>query len=171
MSNALNKLIRVIGKKLPRFSMSSGVRHRKGDLMIRAVRWGVSLLVAVIFAGCETTRISTIPAVGVVPAISVGLSNGELQKICAQKTIVYNQQGNKVGEKLRDGFCAGYLQATFHAFRNSSQIICGSDSKEEKSAEYLYSIYETYITDKKVSQSESASITLLESYRRAFDCK
>lgn len=132
--------------------------------MRSAVRWGLLFFVTALL-------ISAILFVGVVPAISADLTNDELQKICAQKTIVYNQQGNKVGEKLRAGFCSGYLQAAFHALRNSAKMICGSNLREEQNAEYLFSVYETYIRDKKVSPSGSASNTLLESYQQAFDCE
>ena len=132
--------------------------------MKSAIRRGLRNLVTALL-------ILTIPFIGVVPAISADLTNDELQKICAQKTMVYNQQGNKVGEKLRDGFCSGYLQATFHALRNNAKMICGSNSREDQSAEYLFSVYETYIRDKKLPPSEGASNTLLEAYRQAFDCK
>ncbi|TRZ52484.1 hypothetical protein D4S03_03310 [bacterium] len=108
--------------------------------MSSEVRWGLLVFVTALL-------ISTIPFVGVVLAISADFTNDELQKMCAQKTIVYNQQGIKIGEKLREGFCDGYLQATFHAIRTSPKILCGSGANEEKSTEYLFSIYETYIRD------------------------
>lgn len=102
------------------------------------------------------------------PAYAAQTSNDELIKACGKKTIVFNKQGERVGEKL-DGFCAGYLQATIHALVNSK----GSDCKisEDKDSEYLFSVYQTYLKEKKTLPSEGASITMLQAFRRAFDCK
>jgi hypothetical protein len=102
------------------------------------------------------------------PASAAQTSNDELMKSCEKKTIVFNKQGNRVGEKL-DGFCTGYLQATFHALLNSK----GSECKisEAKEAEYLFSVYQTYVKEKKTPPSESASSTLLQAFKRALDCK
>jgi hypothetical protein len=102
------------------------------------------------------------------PAFAKQVSNDNLIKSCEKKTIVFNKQGERVGEKV-DGFCAGYLQATFHALLNSK----GADCKvsEDKEPEYLLSVYQTYLKEKKLSLSESASRSLSQAFRRAFDCK
>jgi len=102
------------------------------------------------------------------PASAALTSNDELMKSCEKKTIVFNKQGDQVGEKL-DGFCSGYLQATFHALLNSK----GSECKisEAKEADYLFSVYQTYIKEKKTAPSERASSTLLQAFKRALDCK
>lgn len=46
------------------------------------------------------------------------ISNKELQEVCAKKTIVMGYDVDKTlvpaGEKM-DGFCSGYLQASFSA--------------------------------------------------------
>jgi len=101
-------------------------------------------------------------------ALAAQPTNDELIKTCEKKTIVFNKQGERVGEKL-DGFCTGYLQATLHALVNSK----GSECKisEAKEAEYLFSVYQTYIKEKKIAPSENASSTLLQAFKRALDCK
>ena len=95
-------------------------------------------------------------------------TNDELVKSCEKKTIVFNKQGDRVGEKL-DGFCTGYLQGTYHALINSKGSKC--KISEAKEAEYLFSVYQTFIKEKKTESSESASSILLQAFKRAFDCK
>ena len=102
------------------------------------------------------------------PAYAAQTSNDELTKSCEKKTIVFNKQGERVGEKL-GGFCKGYLQATLHALVNSKSIECKVTGDRE--AEYLFSVYQTYLKEKKLPLSDSASSTLLQAFKRAFDCK
>ena len=103
-----------------------------------------------------------------VPVGATDLTNDGLRKLCTKKTIVYNRQGDRVGEKL-DEYCSAYLLATLDALRN----LPGSECKntDEKAPEYLLTVYETFSKEKKVSAAESASKTLLQAYRRAFDCR
>lgn len=98
------------------------------------------------------------------------LSNEGMIKSCEQKTIVINKQGERVGEKL-GGFCSGYLQATVHALLNTQGISCKNVDFEKQQPEYLFSVYQTYLKDKKAQSSDSASRTLLQAFQRAFDCK
>lgn len=79
-------------------------------------------------------------------------------------------QGEKVGEKL-GGFCAGYLQATAHALLNTPGVSCKIVEPEKHEPAYLYSVYQTFVKDKKTQPTESSSKTLLQAFRRAFDCK
>jgi hypothetical protein len=98
------------------------------------------------------------------------LSNEDMNKSCEQKTIVLNKQGEKVGEKL-GGFCSGYLQATAHALLNTPGVSCKIVDPEKQQSEYLFSVYQTFVKDKKALPTESSSKTLLQALRRAFDCK
>ena len=102
------------------------------------------------------------------PASAAQTSNDELMKSCETKTIVFNKKGERVGQQL-GGFCSGYLQATLHALVNSK----GSECKitEAKEAEYLFSVYQTYLKEKKTVPTESASSTLVQAFKRALDCK
>ena len=105
---------------------------------------------------------------GIAAAAAADISNNDLHKSCTNKTLVYNKKGVRIGEKL-DGFCAGYLQATLDALKNTAGSKC--NTTDEKTPDYLLSIYETYTKEKNISPSESASKTLLDAYRRAFNCK
>lgn len=102
------------------------------------------------------------------PASAAQTSNDELMKSCEKKTIVFNKQGEQVGEKL-GGSCEGYLYATLNAVVNSKDSEC--KVSEDKAAEYLFSVYQAYLKEKKSPLSVSASSTLLQAFRRAFDCK
>jgi hypothetical protein len=100
-----------------------------------------------------------------VPAWTTDLTNKELAAACGNKTLVYSKQGERVGEKI-DGFCSGYLQATFSALVNSA-----SCKASDQSSEFLLSVYQSYVKEKNVSASDSASKTLTQAFRRAADCK
>ena len=102
------------------------------------------------------------------PAYAIQTSNDELTKSCEKKTIVFNKQGERVGEKL-GGFCEGYLQATRHALANSKNAECKVTGDSE--TEYLFSVYQTYLKEKKSPLPNNASSTLLQAFKRAFDCK
>ena len=102
------------------------------------------------------------------PASASQTSNDDLMKSCENKTIVFNKQGERTGEKL-DGFCAGYLQATLHALENSIASEC--KTSKAKDNEYLFSVYRVFLEEKKTPPSENASSVLLQAFKRAFDCK
>ncbi len=97
------------------------------------------------------------------------ITNKDLVVACSEKTIVYGRDDNnklvKAGEKL-DRFCAGYLQATF-----TSPINFSSCKAKESDPAYLLSVYQQYIQDKKVPESNSASATLMQAFRRVAECK
>lgn len=86
---------------------------------------------------------------------------------CADKTIVVNKDAQKVGERL-GGYCNAYLQATLDAIRNSATKLC--DNNEDRSPEYLLSVFQTYLADVKVDKTSDASKALVAAYRRAFSC-
>ena len=117
------------------------------------------------------SRLSTLTAaiILVSQAHASDITNKELVATCSEKTIVYGRDDNKklvkAGEKL-DGFCAGYLQATFSSLMNSS-----SCKEKESDLAYLLSVYQQYIKDKKVPESTSASATLMQAFRRVAECK
>jgi hypothetical protein len=102
-------------------------------------------------------------------AQAADLSNKELQEVCSKKTIVIGRDTDKTlvraGEKM-DGFCSGYLQASFSAYANNA----GCQAKVD-APDFLLSVYGQYIKDKKLSGSESASKTLMQAFRRAPECK
>lgn len=97
------------------------------------------------------------------------LTNDELQKSCAETTIVMGRDEAKelvrAGEKL-DGFCSGYLQATFSAFASNAKC-----KAEDTSPDFLLSVYEQYVKDKKIAASANASNTLMQAFRRVPNCK
>jgi hypothetical protein len=95
------------------------------------------------------------------------VSNDRLRESCSKKTIVYNRQGDRIGEGF-DDYCRGYLQATLDVLANQPGSRCKLSS--DQSPEYLLSVYQKYIADKRVPGGESAAQTLLAAYRRAFDC-
>jgi hypothetical protein len=141
----------------------------------------ILMVVAVISSGCgkgaatsfappsetpaSTGQISSSPAAAQLRGASV--SNDRLRESCSKKTIVFNRQGERTGEGF-DPFCHGYLQATLDALSNQVGNRCKISS--DQSAEYLLSVYQKYIADKRIPGSESASQTLFAAYRRAFDC-
>jgi hypothetical protein len=101
--------------------------------------------------------------------VASDFTNKDLMDACSKKTIVYGRDDDKkivrAGEKI-DGFCSGYLQATFSALANLD-----SCKAKETNPDYLLSIYQQYIKDKKVSENESASKTLIQAFRRVAECK
>lgn len=102
-------------------------------------------------------------------AQAADISNKELQEACANKTIVMGRDADKTlvraGEKM-DGFCSGYLQASFSAYANGAAC-----QAKEVDPGFLLSVYEQFIKDKKIPGSESASKTLMQAFRRAPECK
>ena len=102
------------------------------------------------------------------PVFAAQPSNDELTRSCQNKTIVFNKEGERVGEKPND-FCAGYMQATLDALRHFAIDQCTTIGQQETN--YLYSVYETYLRDKKALPSDYASRTLSEAFARAFNCK
>ena len=102
-------------------------------------------------------------------AYASDITNKELVATCSKKTVVFGRDEKKnlvkAGEKL-DGFCTGYLQATFSSLTNSF-----SCKTKESDPAYLLSVYQQYINDTKVAESTSASATLMQAFRRVAECK
>ena len=103
----------------------------------------------------------------VMPASAQEMTVEVLAKRCNEKTIVMNREGQRVGEKL-GGYCAGYLSGTLDALRNGPKLEC--KNKDERTPEYLWSVFETYVREKKVPGDEPAAKTALQAFRRAFEC-
>ena len=99
------------------------------------------------------------------------ISNKELMKACSEKTIVYGRNDDKkivrAGERM-DGFCSGYLQATFSALINLAPCEANDTNTNP---EFLFSVYQQYMKDMKISENESASKTLTQAFRRVAECK
>jgi hypothetical protein len=97
------------------------------------------------------------------------ITNKELIKSCSEKTEVWGRDSDgklvPAGETI-DGFCSGYLQATFNVLINSP-----SCKKGEYNPEFIFSVYRQYIKDKKVSDNVSATSTLMQAIRRVLECK
>lgn len=96
------------------------------------------------------------------------ISNEGLRERCSKKTLVFNGRGEKVGERP-DGFCDAYLSATLDVLKNLPGTACKGTN--DRAPEYLLSVYETFVRDRKIASTDSASKTLLLSFRRAFDCR
>jgi hypothetical protein len=102
------------------------------------------------------------------PVVAQEITVEALAKRCGEKTIVMNREGQKVGEKL-GGYCAGYLSGALDALKNTPKVEC--KNKDEKAPEYLLSVFETYVREKKVPITDIAAKAALQAFRRAFDCK
>jgi hypothetical protein len=101
-------------------------------------------------------------------AVAGDVINRDLIQACSQKTVVMGRDENKklvrAGEKL-DGFCTGYLQATFDSIEKPS-----SCRERGLTPEFLLSVYEQYMKDKNVPEEESASRTLILAFQRIAGC-
>ncbi|MFA5941820.1 MAG: hypothetical protein WC809_20925 [Sinimarinibacterium sp.] len=100
---------------------------------------------------------------------AANVTNAELLKACGEKTVVMGRDEDKklvrAGEKI-NGFCSGYIQATFSGFTATAN--CKS---EDASPEFLLSVYEQYVKDKAVPGSATAYSTLMQAFRRVPDCE
>ena len=97
-------------------------------------------------------------------------TDGDLTKTCHQKTIVYNQKGERVAEAI-NSFCSGYLRGALYTLLNITNIKCTVSSANQQTPEDLISIYLTYQKDKNIVASVAAAPTLLSAYERAFGCE
>lgn len=101
-------------------------------------------------------------------ALASDISNKDLMDACSKKTVVFGRDDTKAivraGEMI-DGFCSGYLQASLSALADANACQVGSASPE-----FLLSVYQQYLKDKKVPETESASKTLARAFRR-IECK
>lgn len=119
----------------------------------------------------DSSCLSILLAISMVTPTIVAASdvnNQELMDSCAQKTIVTgydeNQKIVQVGESI-DGFCSGYLKATFSAFVAST----GCDPKNTD-VNFLLSVYEKYTEDKKPIPTAGAFETLMKAFTRIANC-
>ena len=101
------------------------------------------------------------------PAVAQEATVEGLTKRCNAKTLVFSREGEKVGEKLGD-YCAAYLVGVLDTLRHAQKTTCREGL--ERSPEYLWSVFEIYVRDRKVPASESAAKTALQAFRRAFNC-
>jgi len=104
-----------------------------------------------------------------VPHVVAGdITNKELQDRCADKTIVMgrDEKGGlvKAGEKI-DGYCAGYLQASFSAFTRTTKC-----KNKDQSSIFLLSVYDQYRKDKEIPDTAIASETLFKAFKRIPGC-
>jgi hypothetical protein len=99
--------------------------------------------------------------------VAADLTIEQLSDKCDKKQFVMSSQGEIVGDKLND-YCSGYLAATLDALRNIGPIKC--DNTEPQEANYLLSVFKTYIRKSDILSTDSASRVLLNAYSRAFGC-
>lgn len=97
------------------------------------------------------------------------LTNEEMKKECSTKANLYNMRGVKIGYELR-GYCPGYLKGVLETLIVTDSKVC-KKRVGSVSPEFLLSIYETYMADKNIKESEEANITIINAYRRAFLCE
>ena len=100
---------------------------------------------------------------------SFALTNQEMKKVCSDKTIVFNKKGEKIGYKL-SAYCVGYLKGVLETLIATDPKVCQKDANSGF-PEYLLSIYETYMEEKDIKNSEEASITIIKAFKRAFTCE
>jgi hypothetical protein len=101
----------------------------------------------------------------VVPSTAFAESIESLQVRCAQKTIVWNREGTKVGEKM-DGYCLGFLEGAMGVMRHAN-LIC---IDEAANGPFLHSVFTTYVNDQK-PKGVDATEAITAAYQRAFPCK
>ena len=99
------------------------------------------------------------------------ITNQELTKSCSEKTIVtgYDEAGKivKIGESV-DGFCSGFIRASFAAFERDKP--CDRLARSEIDVNFLLSIYQQYIQDKSPNISQDAFQTLQNAFSRIPRC-
>ena len=103
------------------------------------------------------------------PALALeGTTNNQLLESCDQKMIVtgYDESGRlkQVGESL-DGFCEGFIRATYAAFSSINK--CASYNNDPN---LLLSIYRTYLKDVSPAIDDDAFQTLYRSFSRIATC-
>lgn len=89
---------------------------------------------------------------------------------CKKKTQVWERVEGKlqpVGEKV-DGFCHGYLVATWDVL-TQSKAICVSGDKP--AVDYLLSVVQTYVKADPKAVERGAAQVIRAAYARAFPCK
>ena len=96
-------------------------------------------------------------------------TNEEMKKECGNKAILYNMRGVKIGYELR-GYCPGYLKGVLETLIVTDSKVCKKRAGSV-SPEFLLSIYETYMADKNIKESEKANMTIINAFRRAFLCE
>ncbi len=97
------------------------------------------------------------------------LTNEEMKTECSNKAFLYNMRGVKIGYELR-GYCPGYLKGVLETLIITNSKVCKKKAGSV-SPEFLLSIYETYMADKDIKESEEASMTIINAFRRAFLCE
>lgn len=116
-------------------------------------------------------RAITFVALVVVTALMVTAPSARSQSIetlqnrCAQKTLMYNSDAVKIGERL-DDYCRGFLEGTLTAMQRA-KLICPEHPPE---SDVLLSIFSTYAADQKLKGVDAAD-AVAAAYQRAFPCK
>lgn len=94
------------------------------------------------------------------------LSLTSLQASCAQKTLLYNWSGERIGEGFND-YCRGLLEGIFATMKHERSIC----EERQIDAPVLLSVVNTYVADKKIGPSDDASDVIISAFRRAFGCQ
>jgi hypothetical protein len=110
-------------------------------------------------------------ALVVVTALTVTASSARSQSIetlqtrCAQKTLMYNRDAVKIGERL-DDYCRGFLEGTLTAMQRA-KLICPEHPPD---GDALLSVFSIYAADQKLKGVDAAEV-VAAAYQRAFPCK
>ena len=114
------------------------------------------------------TPLALAACLGANTAKSTEVTNAELEQFCAQKTIVTGYDEDKkitqIGESI-DGFCAGYIRATFESFSSNEKCDAAGSNLD-----FLLSVYSHYLKMHKVDYGVSARKTLITAFSRIPDC-
>lgn len=81
---------------------------------------------------------------------------------------MFNEKGEKIGVKF-DGYCAGYLVGVLETLIATDSKVCRKETWSD--LDFLFSIYETYMNEKGIKDSEEASKTIIDALKRVFTCE
>lgn len=101
-------------------------------------------------------------------AHSSQVTNADLQKACAQRTIVTGYDENKkitqIGESI-DGFCSGFIRASFESISTNQKCSSAGDNPE-----FLLSVYLHFLKERSLDANSSAYKALRDAFSRIPDC-
>ncbi len=112
---------------------------------------------------------TTLPALAIVTVILPSAARAQsietLQDRCAQKTLMYNSDAVKIGERL-DDYCRGFLDGTLTAMKRA-KLICPEHPPD---GDVSLSVLSIYAADQKPKAVDAAEV-VAAAYQRAFPCK
>jgi hypothetical protein len=97
----------------------------------------------------------------IIPSAAWSQSIETLQIRCAQKTLLYNKEGVKIGE-APDGYCLGFLEGALTVMQYA-KLICPDHPPD---GYVLLSVFSTYPADQKLKGVDAAE-AIAAAYQRA----